>query len=81
MKAVIVQRYNGWEISEESGGPLVKFEDVREVVEQHDELVRELATAEKYKTAYFNLTTIRANVNNEGMSDAEFRDFLRTFSE
>lgn len=21
MKAVIVQRYNGWEISEESGGP------------------------------------------------------------
>lgn len=45
MKAIIIQRYNGWELSKESNGPLVKFEDVREIVERHDELVRKLNRA------------------------------------
>ena len=41
MKAIIVKRYNGWELSEDKDGPLVRLEDVREVVDTHDRLTRQ----------------------------------------
>ena len=46
MKAIIVERFNGWELSREANGPLVRYEDVREAVEQHNALVARIAELE-----------------------------------
>lgn len=48
----LIQRYNGWEISQQSDGPLVRYESVREAVDQHNELVQELEETKKKLRLY-----------------------------
>lgn len=50
-----INRYNGWELSEQSNGPLVRYEDVKNTVDTHNALVADL---ERAKSA---LRAIRAS--------------------
>lgn len=40
-----IKRYNGWELSEQSNGPLVRYEDVKNTVDTHNALVADLERA------------------------------------
>jgi hypothetical protein len=42
MRHTPVKRYNGWELAEQSDGPLVEYSDYKALQQQRDELVKAL---------------------------------------